>query len=291
MIVKYDDKDITKLFADKDVIEIPAGDVERSRLFGDPCFGKVKVVTVIDDFANKRTYDQDTAVVLRKDANGKFRNAGPSAGERLRRIHASLSFSHGSLADEYPEQLMAVEHILPDSVVLEIGGNVGRNSCVIASILSDSKNLVVFESDPDNAAKLKENRDANGLRFEIVDAAISKKRLVQKDWNTRPEKEEDLTSNEWTPVKTVTWGQVLDEHNLKFDTLVADCEGAMYHILRDEPDFLRDFKTVIIENDFDDPSHKTFVDSEFQRFGFRIVHRRAGGFGPCFHCFYEVWKR
>ena len=38
---------------------------------------------------------------------------------------------------------------------LEIGGNIGRNSCIIASLLDGSSNLFVFESEPDNAIKVK----------------------------------------------------------------------------------------------------------------------------------------
>lgn len=217
-----------------------------------------------------------------------------TALEKLQKIHAKLKFSHGSLDLEYPEQLMAASHIGPKNVVLEIGGNIGRNSCVIASLLDDSSNLVVFESDPDTAKKLLENRDANGFSFAVETCAISKKKLVQNGWNTRPVPEDDgaQIENGWTPVDTMSWSQVRAKYRDKrFDTLVVDCEGGMFYILADEPDFLETFKTIIIENDFQDIEHKRFVDSEFVRFGFRNVYREAGGFGPCYDNFFEVWKR
>lgn len=80
--------------------------------------------------------------------------------------------------------------IRPDDVVLEIGGNVGRNSCVIASILKDSSNLVVIESSQEIATQLNENRELNGLNFSIVSKALSKvpyingngKRIQRKFW-------------------------------------------------------------------------------------------------------------
>ena len=41
-----------------------------------------------------------------------------------------------------------------------------------------------------------------------------------------------------------------------FDALVVDCEGALYSILIEEPDFFETFKTIIIGNDFNDVSQK-----------------------------------
>ena len=81
---------------------------------------------------------------------------------------------------------MSVMFINPDDCVLEIGGNIGRNSCVIGKILNDSNNLLVIESDPLSVLKLEENKNINSLHFKIEGSAISKFPLVQKDWNTKP---------------------------------------------------------------------------------------------------------
>jgi hypothetical protein len=87
----------------------------------------------------------------------------------------------------------------------------------------------------------------------------------------------------------MSWLQIKNKYKIIFDTLVADCEGALYYILKEEPDFLENFKTIIIENDFYDIEHKQFVDSEFKRFNFKIDYTKSGGFGPCYNNFYEVW--
>ena len=60
---------------------------------------------------------------------------------------------------------MEVMYIKSYDIVLELGGNIGRNSCIITSLLNDSKNLVVFESFDTIAQQLKENRDLNNLNF------------------------------------------------------------------------------------------------------------------------------
>ena len=64
---------------------------------------------------------------------------------------------------------------------------------------------------------------------------------------------------------------------MNFNVLVADCEGALYSILRDEPEFLNSFETILIENDFTDIKHKEFVDIEFKRYKFKRVYTLAGG--------------
>jgi len=106
--------------------------------------------------------------------------------EKLDAIHKSLSLRHGSFSEEYPEQLMAATFISSDAKVLELGGNVGRNSCVIAYLLDDQTNLVVMEPSPISASQLQENRDLNQLSFQIEVAAVSHVPLVLSGWNSMP---------------------------------------------------------------------------------------------------------
>ena len=75
-------------------------------------------------------------------------------------IQNEIIINHGNdnnKDDELPEQLMItfleVTFINPNDIVLEIGGNIGRNSYVIGKILNDRKNLMVIESDPLSISK------------------------------------------------------------------------------------------------------------------------------------------
>ena len=160
--------------------------------------------------------------------------------DKLADLHSKLKLNYGNFSEEYPEQEMAAMYIKPDDIVLELGGNIGRNSCIIASLLNDSKHLVVFESDVTVAQYLKENRDLNNLNFHIEDCAISKCDLYQNGINTVPV---NYIINHphfvnWTKIKTATWSDIKNKYNnMIFDTLVADCEGALYYILRDQPTF------------------------------------------------------
>jgi FkbM family methyltransferase len=208
--------------------------------------------------------------------------------QNLNNIHYKIILKHGSLHEEYPEQLLSIKYIKSDDKVLELGGNVGRNSCVIATLLSDSSNLLVIESDNDNIHLLKENRDINKLNFYIENSAISNIDLYQKEWITKPIEEINDIEN-WKKINTKSWKDIKNKYNIEFNTLVVDCEGALYYILKENPDFLQSFNKIIIENDFYDITHKEFVDSEFKRNNFIRIHKEQGGFGPCTDFFYEVW--
>jgi FkbM family methyltransferase len=210
------------------------------------------------------------------------------ATERLQLIHSKLRLIHGSLLEEFPEQLMTAMFLPEDAKVLELGGNVGRNSCVIASILNDSSNLVTMESCPKSAKLLKKNRDFNGLRFHIEVAAISKIPLIQSEWNSMPS---TVDVPGFFRVNTMTFDEVQKKYGMEFNTLVADCEGALYNILLDDPEMLRNMKLIIIENDFRDFQNMLFVHDLFKRYGLELVYNREGGWEPCYHYFYQVWSR
>lgn len=220
-----------------------------------------------------------------------------SITDKLTDLHSKLKLNYGNFSEEYPEQEMALMYIKPDDIVLELGGNIGRNSCIIASLLNDSKNLVVFESCNSFAQQLKENRDLNNLNFCIEDCAISKCELYQNLWNTKPDNEMNSEDyNNWTKIKTSTWSDIKNKYNIVFDTLVADCEGAFYYILRDEPTFLENFKKIIIENDFQNHNHKLYVDEEFKKFNFKRVYVKelvngSDMFNYIKEYFYEVWEK
>ncbi len=208
--------------------------------------------------------------------------------EKLRILHSKLQLKHGSFGEEYPEQLLAATYIPKNAKVLELGGNVGRNSCIIASLLSDSKHLVVIEPGEGDANCLMENRNLNNLNFHIEKAAVSKVPLIQSGWKTIP-------SNEvlpgYTRINTITFAKLQKKYAIKFDTLVVDCEGALYYILKDDPTILKNIKLIIIENDFDQIEQMSFVHDLFKKYGIECAYNQAGGWGACYEYFYQVWKK
>ena len=206
----------------------------------------------------------------------------------LAQIHSHLKMKHGKLNDEVPEQKMAVRYLTGNEKVLEIGGNMGRNSLVIASILENDTNLVTLECDSYVANQLTENRDLNDLKFHIESSALSNRKLIQLGWDTMPS-ETLINGYKW--VNTITLENLKTKYNIDFDTLVLDCEGAFYYILMDMPDILNNIKLIMMENDYHEISHKTYIDDVLIKNDFRRVYVEGGGWGPCAHNFFEVWKR
>ena len=187
---------------------------------------------------------------------------------------------------------MAVRYLRGKEKVLEIGGNIGRNSLVIASILEDSSNLVTLESDVNISKKLFENRDLNNMKFHIESSALSKRKLIQKGWETKPS--ETLEPNfKW--VNTITLEQLKTKYNIKFDTLVLDCEGAFYYILMDMPEILDNINLIIMENDYLELEQKKYVDKILTNNNFKVEYQgkcpHCPPFLPCRNNFYEVWKK
>jgi FkbM family methyltransferase len=210
---------------------------------------------------------------------------------KLASVHKTINFLNHDITAELPEQLMALKFIKRTDTVLELGANIGRNTCVISRILNDDTRLVTLETDPNNSCILNDIRIANGMNFSIVTAGLSKKKLIQKDWQSQPF-DEDVIPDGWTEVPTINWNTLQEKTaHLRFNVLVADCEGALYYICQEEPDFIANFERVIIENDYHDLEHKLYLNQQLRKHGFTCIYSEAGGWGPCKSCFFETWAK
>ena len=269
------------------IITIPPGDVNRSNYFTDPSPGVHKLIFILND-DNSAAYDEFCTIKINLLNNTVTTTSENDIINRLAIIHSTLKIMHGNFNEEFPEQKMAVRYLTGDERVLEIGGNIGRNSLIIASILKNSQNLVALESDANIAAQLTENRDLNNLNFHIESSALSKRKLIQRGWDTMPS---DTLKNGYTWVNTISLEQLKQKYSIEFDTLVLDCEGAFYYILMDMPEILDGINLIIMENDYYDFSHKIYIDQILKERNFYVDYTESGGWGGCANNFFEVWKR
>jgi FkbM family methyltransferase len=274
------------------ILQIPSSEVNRAMLFSDPVPGTLKHICVIID--NDRTiykHGDEMSIPFDVPLNLDLgQTMGPvEARNKLAQIHASLVLKEGNLYDEYPEQLMSVMFIKPNDKVLEIGSNIGRNTLTISSLLTDQNNLVTLECDPKSYNILLENRALNKYNFRAVNKALSYRPLVLNKWDSKPFT--GIVPENHIKVDTITFDDLEESNNIKFDTLVADCEGALYYIFLDNPDILNHINTIIVENDYHDLSHKEKVDNIICCKGFQRVYFQPGGWGPCASRFFEVWKK
>jgi FkbM family methyltransferase len=280
--------DVTDICLEKltknNIIYIPSGDANRTVFFTDPLLGVHKCIIILNN--NVLTeYDEFTELTINIIDNTIQLDV---IYQKLTKIHSKLKIKYGSLKDELPEQKMVVRYLKGHEKVLEIGGNIGRNSLVIASILDNPSNFVTLESDVNIAEQLKENMVLNNLNFHIESSALSNRTLIQSGWNTIPS---DILQKGYKFVNTITLSNLINKYNIVFDTLVLDCEGAFYYILMDMPEILNNINLIIMENDYFEKSKKNYVDEILKKNNFVVDYKESGGWGCCFDNFFEVWKK
>ena len=231
----------------------------------------------------------DSIVVLEK----KIDNKEPiSTYETYTNVNLQEIHNHTRGVDmrgELPEQQIIFDYLPRNSKVLELGGNIGRSSIIISNLLNNPLQHVVVESDPKIAKHLKTNRDRNNLKFHIEVGAISNKKIIQKEWNTKV-LDTNTIPNGWKEVPTITLSNLYNKYNINFDTIVADCEGCLFDILKNNLWILPQIKTIIIENDFDKKEFEKFLES----YGFSSKHCKDGVDIPKKFdnkCFYQVWSK
>lgn len=200
----------------------------------------------------------------------KFSNYEPKfRGEHLNRMnnYAENLFSDFPISYEIPERLTAYFFINPDDVVLEIGGNIGGVSSVIASKLKNGNNLVVLE--PSTKA-LKELEDVSKKYYNFH---IHEGVLVKKGQNIECKCNENSNYAECNEVNYKVKNNILFEelekkYNLKFNTLVIDCEGCYIDIFEDALNrgWLNNINKILIEWD------SIFLEDMLLENGFKLVY-------------------
>ena len=207
--------------------------------------------------------------------------------DKLDRIHNILKIKYGDFTLELPEQLMISKFLPKDRKVLELGSNIGRNSLIISTILSSSKNLVTLECNPFIFKQLEENRILNNFEFYSVNCALSKRKLSLIDWKTTPNNNcsDDINIIDYQTLKNI--------YKINFDTLVADCEGALFYILQDMPELLDDITMIFVENDYFNRNEKDYVLNRFIERGFKCIYTEDGIYNNMIFekDFYQVWIR
>ena len=276
-----------KTFNNNNIITIPKGDSQRANYFGDPLYGIHKSI-IIENDGIQTEYDEFTTIKINLLNNTVNLINEDEINNKLTNIHSKLKINYGSLNEEVPEQKMVVRYLTGNEKVLEIGGNIGRNSLVIASILDNNKNFVTLESDANIAKQLTENRDLNNFNFHVEFSALSNRKLIQIGWDTIPS---DILLPNYNWINTITFEELKNKYNIEFDTLVLDCEGAFYYILMDMPEILNNINLIIMENDYHDIQQKYYIDEVLKKNNFYIDYVEAGGWGSCYNNFYEVWKK
>jgi len=152
---------------------------------------------------------------------------------------------------EVDEQRLAKTYIQEDNIVLELGARYGSVSCIINSKLKNKYNQVVVE--PDNRVwdALEKNRERNNCEFNIVKGFISNKKLDLTNLDVHHGGYgATFIEESKTKIPSYSLEYIQQKYNLKFNVLVADCEGFLEVFFDENPDFYNDLRLIIFEADY-----------------------------------------
>lgn len=248
------------------------------------------VLDNFDKFNNKKDFSQiinDRKNILEKNINTImtystikywYKNYGihyQDTRTRLSEYHKRIIISYGDLREEFVEQYLVMKYITSSDTILEIGGNIGRVSCLLSTIIDNGNNLLVLECDNLSYKKLLQNKIQNNLHFNIENKALSNIDLYQLGWNTYTvDESKNLDPESFSQLKkveTITLNEINKKYNIDFNTLIIDCEGSFYYIIQSFPNILNNICKIIIENDYPTWERKQFVEDILSKHNFETV--------------------
>jgi FkbM family methyltransferase len=182
---------------------------------------------------------------------------------------------------EHSEQLQANTFIRPDSVVLELGARYGTVSCVINSRLNNKNNQVSVEPDSRVWKALEKNMIRNNCKFNILKGVISNSPLELTNLSNHYGYGTTTVKSSSSSIPNYSLKEVEELYDLKFNTLVADCEGFLESFMDDNPQLYDELTLIIFEKDCPDKcNYKKIIDN-----------LKAHGFKNVISGFHEVWRK
>lgn len=188
----------------------------------------------------------------------------------INQLHRGLKLKYGELSQELPEQQMIFKHIKPDCKILELGPNIGRSSIIANSLLRDKSKHLCVETISGTCKKLKENRDLNNLQFQIFEGAISNSNLYQHPNKWRASK---IKKDGYIQINTKPYSYLIAKYNINFDTIIADCEGCVFELFKENEYILNNIKLIIIEHDFNTKEQLYFFYKLMLKYNFRLIDK------------------
>ncbi len=141
--------------------------------------------------------------------------------------------------------------LLPaDEPVVELGGSIGVIACLSNRRLADPARHVVVEANPRLIPTLRENRDLNGCRFTIEEAAVAygANHVTFSLGPSFVTGHLHGTAGETVRVPATTLDALMRKHGFDVTNLIMDIEGAETFLVEHESDVLRDrVSTIIME--------------------------------------------
>jgi FkbM family methyltransferase len=169
---------------------------------------------------------------------------------------------------EKDEQDLANKYILEDDIVLELGARYGSVSCIINNKLNNKNNQVVVEPDDRVWYALEENKKRNNCEFNIVKGFISNKKLDLTNLDNCYGYGSTFIENSNTKIPSYTLNEIKKIYNLKFNVLVADCEGFLEVFFDENPELYDEIRLIIFEEDYREKCNYNKIKYELRKRNF-----------------------
>jgi FkbM family methyltransferase len=169
---------------------------------------------------------------------------------------------------EKEEQDLARTYILENDVVLELGARYGSVSCVINNNLRIKTNQVVVEPDERVWEALETNKKQNNCHFHIIKGFISNKKLNLTDINSYAGYGTTTIQDNSTTIPSYSLNEIKEKYNMKFNVLIADCEGFLEEFYDENTDFFDSLRLIIFECDRPDKCNYDKIKNNLKNKGF-----------------------
>lgn len=188
------------------------------------------------------------------------------------RQHDRLIFKNnrGEVVDhknvERSEQLDAYMFVPKDATVLELGARWGTVSCMINRMLKDPRKHLAVEPDATVIPALIDNKKRAKAQFIIWNGAVSKKplRMDRSEYDAQT-----IPAKDGGNVKVASLSQLQQKYKMKFDVLVADCEGCLCSFFKENDPI--QFRMIMFEKDYPQSCDYKKIDRMLAQKGFVMI--------------------
>jgi len=171
---------------------------------------------------------------------------------------------------EKPEQDLARKYVQENDIVLELGARYGSVSCTINSKLKCKTNQVVVEPDSRVWGALERNKKANQCEFHIIKGFVSNKQLgltnLDNYYGGYGTTYTDIPNS---TIPHYTMSQITTKYNMKFNVLVADCDGFLERFFDENPNFYDGLRLIIFEADYTEKCDYNKIRNTLKQKGFK----------------------
>lgn len=154
---------------------------------------------------------------------------------------------------ELSEQTLVKKYLSSKSVgVLELGARYGTVSCIISKILDNPENHIAVDPDPSIISALQTNKNIQGGNFKIYNGVISSSSRSLKFIDEKYEMAEYGTytvKSDKCDIQNICLEDLKQMYNIKFDTIIADCEGFFYDFIIENEKEFENINLIIYEKD------------------------------------------